>query len=212
MIRLKKELAAAEIETLEQERRRVASDLHDEIGPQLSAIKFIFGSVKANEQDKLLIEKGNNYIDDVILRVRDICNNLMPSLLVRSGVVLAVKEFITNMPESNNIKIDFAYSPGLSVTDEMSVNLYRIIIEIIHNTLKHANASKLAISLVESKYQLILKTADDGVGFNFLQAISVRGGHGLSNLQKRVEMMDSEMLVESNNGKGIKYTIAIPLK
>ncbi len=87
----------AEITTLENERRRIASDLHDDLGPLLSAVKLQINSVEVpDEEDRELIERSGMYIDNILSRIREISNNLMPQALSRKGLIIALQEFIDN--------------------------------------------------------------------------------------------------------------------
>src|SRR5262245_19620588 len=95
---LHNEKIQAEITTLENERKRIASDLHDDLGPLLSAVKLQINSVEVPDgEDQELIEKSSLYIDAILTRIREISNNLMPQVLSRKGLVIALREFIDNL-------------------------------------------------------------------------------------------------------------------
>jgi signal transduction histidine kinase len=99
--KLNREKIEAEILTLEKERQRVASDLHDDLGPVLSAIKFKINSVESkSEEDAELIRKASDYVDETIQRIRQIAFNLMPNTLTRKGLVAATEELIGKVSES----------------------------------------------------------------------------------------------------------------
>jgi len=98
----------AEIATLEKERRRIAADLHDELGPVLSSVKLRMNCLDIeSEEDKEELEKINRHVDDIIKRMRDISNDLMPSVLARKGLVAAMEEFIENISKPDKLKIYF---------------------------------------------------------------------------------------------------------
>ncbi len=87
-----------EMTTLENERKRIVTDLHDELGPLLSVVKFqIMGLETRAPEDLALIEKASNNVDDVLERIRAICNQLMPQALIRKGLIMAIKEFIADL-------------------------------------------------------------------------------------------------------------------
>jgi signal transduction histidine kinase len=211
-IALYKAKLKAEITTLENERLRVSADLHDELGPLLFTVKFKISSIDANTDDEATLEEASTHLDDIIQRVRDISNDLMPGTLLRKGVAFAIEEFVDNIAETNSLKINFAYKNIGELPNEKAINLYRMVLEIIHNTLKHAQATTLNIDLAVINYKLILITTDNGIGFDYATKKTDYGGLGLRNLLNRTELMNGDLYVESEPGKGTKYQIEIPLK
>ena len=203
---------SAEITTLENERKRISADLHDDLGPMLSAIKFKISSVDAADEDLVQLEQAESYIDDVIQKLRQISNDLMPGTLLRKGLSFAVEEFIQKVSGLHNLVINFKHTPIPSLPDEACVNLYRIILEIIHNALKHSQATNLDISLTVSDKKLKLATSDNGKGFDYLVANKKFKGLGLRNILSRTELLGGEMYVESAPGEGTSYVITIPVK
>ncbi len=202
----------AEIDTLENERKRIAGDLHDELGPMLSAIKLQVNHIEPeDETEKLILEKSSAQIDEIIQRFREISYALLPNTLVRKGLLKAVEEFIGKMMESSSIKINFRYNEIFSLSAENEINIYRIIQEITHNTLKHAGATQLDISFFKQGSELILQTKDDGAGFNYAIESTAANGLGLLNLQSRVSVLNAQLNVNSEPGKGASYQIIIPL-
>lgn len=202
---------AAEITTLETERRRIAADFHDELGPILSAVRLQINHLEpADEIEKIVLDKSSSQIDEVIKRFREISYNLLPNTLVRKGVVAAIEEYINKMQSINGLQISFAGSIERIDTNK-EVNIYRIIQEIVHNTLKHARATKLTISFSHDNEQLILKTSDDGIGFNYNEMEAKSSGLGLLNLQSRVDMLNGDLTVNTQPGKGTEFIIQIPV-
>src|SRR5581483_1143389 len=148
-LRLHKEKIRAEIDTLEKERRRIASDLHDELGPLLSAVKLQINSLNTTDpSDEDLIAKSSTHLDSIIRKLREISNNLMPNTLVRKGMQRAITEFIENSRQTYGLEIRFICEQDLHLNQHKEVNIYRIIQEILHNTVKHAQASLLIIKIV----------------------------------------------------------------
>lgn len=201
----------AEITAMEKERTRIAADLHDDLGPLLSAIKFKIDSVDTvDEDDQVQLTGASSHIDDLIKRLREIASNLMPSVLLRKGLVAAVHQFIGNI-DRNQLEIIFNHPALPDVAQEKSINLYRIVQEVTHNTIKHARATHLVIDLTLKGETLILKTEDDGVGFDFGLNAKDNGGLGLRNLKSRAEIMGGHFNAESTPGKGTRYLFEIPL-
>jgi len=211
-IALYKSKIQAEITTLENERTRVSADLHDELGPLLFTVKFKLSSIETNEEDQKALEDANTHLDDIIQRIREISNNLMPGTLLRKGVYFAIEEFIAGLAKASPVHISFTYNTVVELPKEKAINLYRIVQEIIHNTLKHARASSLHISLNVTGSKLILTSNDDGIGFDYSNERKENTGLGLRNLLSRSELMGGDMFVESQPGAGTKYTIEIPLQ
>lgn len=210
---LAKAKISAEITTLEKERKRIASDLHDDVGPLLSAIKLQINHLDGqNEAEAKLIQKSSRYIDDIIKRMREISNDLLPNVLIRKGLAAAIQDFLSKMEESTSLKITFTCPKEQRVDTNIEVNVYRIVQEIVHNTVKHAEASHLQIQLIFSDTMLRLASADNGKGFNYKEMIAKNGGLGLLNLQSRAEVMGGEFDFTSEKGRGTSYLFEIPLK
>jgi two-component system, NarL family, sensor kinase len=211
-MRLHKEKIRAEIDTLENERRRIASDLHDELGPLLSAVKLQINNLEtADAADLQLIEKSSRHIDTIIKKLREISNDLMPNTLTRKGLKNAIEEFIDNSQDASKLPIKFICEQELQLDQNKEINLYRIIQEITHNTIKHAGATMLIIKISTQDSRLFLMTADNGIGFDYFLKIRDNIGLGLRNLQSRTEVMGGEFTCSAEPGKGTSYTIEIPL-
>lgn len=211
-LRLHKDKIRAEIDTLENERKRIASDLHDELGPILSAVKLQINNLESeNQDDKILIDKSSQYIDTIINKLREISNNLMPNTLLRKGLVKAIQEFIDSNSNAYKLSIKFVCEKELHLDQDKEINIYRVVQEIVHNTVKHAKASLLIIRIAVEGNHLLLSTADNGLGFDYFNQSKENTGLGLRNLQSRAEIMGGEITCVSEQGKGTNYTLEIPL-
>ncbi|HEY4149188.1 MAG TPA: sensor histidine kinase [Chitinophagaceae bacterium] len=207
-----KEKIQAEITTLENERRRIASDLHDDLGPLLSAVKLQINSVEVPDgEDRELIERSGMYIDNILSRIREISNNLMPQVLSRKGLVIALQEFIDNLTLGHPFDIVFNSAGDISLKGDREIHLYRIILEVIHNALKHSNASKLEVMIRNENDYLRVDIADNGSGFEYYAINKTGSGLGLKNIASRVEMLKGNLYVDTQPGEGTKYRIEIPL-
>lgn len=202
----------AEITTLENERARIANDLHDELGPILSAVKLRANNIEINsEEDREEMGVINKNIDDMMKKMRTISNDLLPNTLRRKGLIAAINESVNNSNFLKGLKIKFHYDNVPELSKDKSVNLFRILQEIIHNTIKHAGAKELKIELSGKNKVLFLVTEDNGNGFDYNTYIKESSGLGLRSLLSRAEIMGGEMFVESKKGKGTKYIFEIPL-
>ncbi len=202
----------AEISTLEKERGRIAADLHDEIGPVLSSVKLRMNCLQiASDEDKEELERINQHVDDIIKRMRDISNDLMPSVLERKGLIAAMNEFIENISKPDKLKIYLHDGNIPALANEKAIHLYRMFQEIIHNTVKYSEASELNIKIIIKNKTLVLSSKDDGVGFDYINALKEGSGFGLRNLLSRTEVLNGEMFVDTKPGKGTEYIFEIPV-
>jgi two-component system, NarL family, sensor kinase len=208
---LYKDKLQGEINTLENERRRIASDLHDEFGPLLSAVKLHISSVDIPDlDDQELIIHAGSHIDTIMSRIREIANNLMPVALLRKGLPEAIREFISHLRAVHSLKIIFECGEDIQWEADMEIHLYRIILEIIQNTIKHAWATELRIECCAAKQKLILTLADNGRGFEYSGVRKTSLGQGLKNIISRVEIIQGDIFIETAPGKGTQFIIEIP--
>jgi two-component system, NarL family, sensor kinase len=202
---------AAEINTLENERKRIADDLHDELGPLLSAIKLQINHLEpTDETETAVLEKSSEQIDGIIQRFREISYDLLPNTLVRKGLIKATEEFISKLKPVHPLDISFTHC-DFTLLPEREINLYRILQEIIHNTVKHARATSLIISIQKTNKNLLVKTKDDGIGFNYSEKTQIASGLGLLSVQSRAELLGGQLLVTSQPGSGTEFEIEMPL-
>lgn len=200
-----------EINMLEKERKRIATDLHDELGPILSAVRIQINHLSLDKpEDKKIISFANKHIDDILAKTREISYNLLPNTLVRKGLVKAVQEYVSKLRETHKLIISFIGN-DIELPTETSINIYRIIQEIIHNTIKHAEAVQLTISLEKAGSKLVLTASDDGKGFDYDKRYENGEGLGLISLQSRAEVLNAKFNFRSIPGYGTQYVIEIPL-
>lgn len=210
-IKLQRHIALGEISALEIERARIAADLHDDLGPLLAAIKFRIRLVgPLSEIDKQEISLSVSHLDDAIVRLRQISNNLLPTALVRKGLIGAVNELVASTMRLQNLAIDFDYSFFQADSKEQEVHIYRMIQEGIYNCIKHANATKMQITL-KSEGQLIkLVIIDNGVGLPSNLDTDALSGRGLVSLRNRASIMGGEFYIHSDPRKGTILEFEIP--
>src|SRR5690242_17221233 len=143
-VKLQKERIHAEITIQENERKRIATDLHDSLGPLLSSVKLQINSLDStSENDQHIINKAGRHLDEIIANLREISHNLLPNTLQRKGLTEAIREFTGNQSKRNGTKIDFYQLQQVAIAPEMEIHVFRMVQEIIHNTLKHAHAKNL---------------------------------------------------------------------
>jgi two-component system, NarL family, sensor kinase len=205
--------ATSEIAALEKDRARIAADLHDDLAPMLSAIRMRINSFELSDQEDLLqLQKTNQNIDEMASRMREISFDLMPTSLLERGLITAIHELIGYFSKNDKLKIKLI-SPEQSIAlkEQAAIHIYRIIHEIIHNTIKHAQASELYISLEKQEGTILLSTRDNGIGFDYTEKKKHGSGLGLSSLENRVRLLKGELTVTSKTKQGTAYRIEIPL-
>lgn len=198
--------------TEEKERKRIASDLHDGLGPVLSAINLFFeayidaptGAEKTNIETKLKV-----IINDAIAEVSRISHNISPYILEIHGLNIALDNFLAPLMHSGKIKIEYNSDILERFEQIKELTIYLSINELLNNTLKHADASKITLDIKKREKVLMITYTDDGKGFDL--GSGKKEGMGLYNIKNRVETFGGKLLIESSNNKGIRVNIEIPI-
>ena len=210
-LELKQKNMVSELNSIERERARIAADLHDELSPILSAIKLKISTFELRgEDDKIQQQKTNEHLNDVLKRMREISFDLMPVTLQRKGLSAALQELVSYTSNKNQLRIELS-APPVRLQEAYNIHLYRIVQEIIHNTIKHAEATLLQIRLLEEDQKIILTSRDNGKGFRYAERLREGQGFGLRNLLSRADVMGGELYIDSKEGEGTIYTIEIPV-
>lgn len=211
-LQLQKESLHVEINAMESERNRIANDLHDDVSPILSVIRFQVNSIQVNnKEDELQIQEASEHLDNLLNKLREISNNLMPASLARKGLVISVGEFLRNVEASARIKISYNHDENLEVPHEKSIHIYRMVQELIHNGIKHAKATEITLQLKMNDRSLVVFYEDNGRGFNFEKAMANSTGFGLRSLKSRADLMDGSLHVESKPEQGAQFLFQIPM-
>jgi two-component system, NarL family, sensor kinase len=213
-IQLQKQRMKAELEALENERKRVANDLHDGLGPFLSAVKLQINSLDtAIPSDVELIKKVSDNIDSIVKNIRTIANNLMTTILHKSGLHAALLDFFATIQTQSPLKINYYNDTELNLSVSAEINIYRILQELVNNTIKHANCTELLVKIYTDKKQLIILTQDNGQGFDIVkQKETGTKGLGLKNLETRAEILNGSMEIKTEVGKGVIFIFEFLLK
>lgn len=202
----------AELQSQESERRRVAADLHDSIGGMLSTIRVGFFTISKLLPDPKQIDQTKQMLDDTISSVRRISQDLMPATLEKFGLTQALSELCDRFQGTSGTPVSFldngAYK-GLETNKELMV--YRIVQELLNNSIKHAQASKITVSF-STNHDLKVSVEDDGKGFNpdvsATEAKTV--GLGLFNVQTRARILGGSIEIDRSRKKGSKTTLTVP--
>lgn len=204
------------IKTEEKERRRFAQDLHDTIGPLLSGMKLYLATLaktQSEERREKVFSLSEEAINEAIASIREISNNLSPQTLADYGVVSALRGFIQRLNATELIDANFvAENMEERIRQETELALYRIITELINNTLKHSGASRVDIRMERKKRDIVVRYRDNGKGID-VQGVSDKGsGMGLSNIASRLKSIDGKIAFSREQEWGYVAQIVVPIK
>lgn len=212
---LERKVLSAVIKTEEKERERFSKDMHDGLGPLLSAIKLYVNEINDNETTKeereSYIKQVNEMLDQAVTSTREISNNLMPRVIHDYGLIKAIESFCQKVNLTKKLDIQFNNS-GIdkSLDSDVQLILFRVISELINNTIKHAKAKNIKITLKKEDDHISLAFEDDGVGFNTDKVMNnPNTGIGLKSIISRVKSVNGRVLFKSFEGHGFKIYIDI---
>ena len=206
------------LEGQEQERKRVAIDLHDRLGGILSMVKLHFSAVEEKLPDdnpeKKKFLTASELLDLAAGEVRNISHNLLSGVLAKFGLLPALKDLTDRINESGEITLNLIYhNVEGALNGEQELQIYRIVQELISNILKHSDAGEATIQLIRNPDEKVVNliVEDDGKGFD--PAVpSLSGGIGLGNLKARVNKLNGHFHIDSGKGAGTSVSIDIPIE
>ncbi len=203
------------IEAEENERKKIAADLHDGVGQMMSAAKMNLSVFENefnfdNEKQRLGFENIIGMVDESYKEIRNVSHQMMPNALLKSGLANAVREFISKI-DDRIIKVAL-HTEGLNerLDGNIETVLYRVIQECVNNVLKHAQANHLDISILKDKNEVSVTIEDNGVGFNFADKEKFEG-IGLKNIASRIKYLQGNIDFSSEKNKGTLVAIHIPI-
>jgi PAS domain S-box-containing protein len=212
-------LAGARVQAQEEERRRIAREIHDGLGQLLTAIKFnleiLEDTIATGGDEHKRIDDMKNMLDSVMKEAREISYNLMPSVLDDFGLAPALQLLCEQFSQRRNIKVTFeAHGLSQRLFPELEICLYRIVQEGLNNAAKHANPTYVSVELVRHGKGVGLTIEDNGAGMaqilRFIRATE-KGGMGLVGMKERVASFNGTLDIESTPGHGTSISIEIPL-
>ncbi len=202
-----KELLKTSILSQENERNRIAKELHDDVGAMLTTTKLYFGQITPQlpaEELKSITKKASGFMDDMIQSVRNISQDLRPVVLEKLGLIEAIDSLAQTINDSGNITIDFKNNSRKTIVKSKELNIYRIIQELITNTIKHAEASAITIELENENEGLVILYNDNGKGIDY-QNLSLKKGLGLKNIESRISVLSGSIhFLEETSGMKVK--------
>jgi signal transduction histidine kinase len=210
-----KQLLSSVIVTEESERKRLARELHDGIGPLMAGIRMSVSALEkqlVNPQQKQIAGNANKLVQEALKSVKDISTNLSPHMLENFGLVQALKNFINKISASSDLEVNFKTK---LINDKFShkieIIVYRVLCEMLANTVKHADASQVMINLEQTKNAMMIEYADDGKGFDLQDVFNKKHGRGISNIYSRVASINGSVDINTAKENGTFMKIYIPL-
>lgn len=210
-----KQLLSAVIESQEIERKRIGEDLHDEVGGTLSAVKLMLNAAlkQYSKADKEMILPAKQLIDKMVVDVRNLAHDLSPPGLTMFGLYTSIESFVSLINETGEIEIVMSNENlnRKNLVDEKSeLALFRIITQLIANTIKHAQASQIEIKFQSDDLQLNISYFDNGQGFN-IETLDDKKGIGMQNIKSRLQMINATYQIETSLNNGFMIDIYCPM-
>lgn len=203
----------------ENERRRIAQDLHDDIGTMLSLTKLSLNQLSklvadSDIKEDQIMRKSQSLVEETILHVRRITRDLVPTTLERFGLAAAIEEFINKLEEDNNLRLSFHSNTEDAPRQSQKVELtiYRIMQELVNNSIKHSKCSQIEINLqINSKF-IGLMVTDNGIGFDpEMIKESNLAGLGLLGIESRLAIVDGTIEYDKPKTGGCQAFAQIPV-
>ncbi|MFT3935252.1 MAG: sensor histidine kinase [Chitinophagaceae bacterium] len=207
--------AEAVLQGQEEERSRLAKDLHDGLGGILSGVKHSFNNMKSNfiisQESVDAFDRTMVLLDKSISELRNISHNMMPEALLRFGLDTALRDYCNSINRNASLQITYQ---SFELHDEdieksKASVIYRVIQELLNNMLKHANASTALVQLVRNNNALSITVEDNGKGFNKSEAENTEG-IGMKNIKHRINYLNGQLDIQTAEGAGVSVTIEIP--
>ena len=199
----------------EEERSRLAKDLHDGLGGLLSGVKFSLRNMKDNlvmtPENMVVFERSLDMIDTSIKELRRVAHNMMPEMLTKFGLDEALKEYCNAINTTRLLTVKYQ-SVGMEsrIANPVEIIVYRILQELLNNTMKHSSATEVFVQLIRQENRLSIVVEDNGQGFD-TSILKEGKGAGLVSIQSRVDYLKGQLAIHSSAGKGTLVNIELNL-
>jgi signal transduction histidine kinase len=201
----------------DQERKRIAQDIHDTVGSLLSAAKLKFSSldeaeILISEDTQHKFKQAEALLDEAATELRNISHNMMPASLSKLGLVAAINNLLEKISDNSSIRFNLnAYQFEERLDETTEISIYQILLELINNIVKHSGADKATIQMNKYTSYINLIVEDNGKGFAYDLAKKEKIGIGLTNIISRVRILKGTIDIDSVLEKGTTVIIDIPL-
>lgn len=212
-LNFQKELLENTIKTQESERDRIAQDLHDEVASKLNIIHLNLHVLRqrvSNMSDiSPLLEQIDSSLKESSERTRTISHELMPPLLKKFGLVQVLEDLKDNVNMTDNFHFQIVDFELLQIKEHFKMlHIYRMVQELVNNTLKYANAEQATLTFMTLPNQQIqMVYEDDGKGFD---TETIKRGHGLSNIEARIRLLNGTLRIKNDLPRGVNFTFIFP--
>jgi signal transduction histidine kinase len=202
----------------EKERKRLASDLHDEVLQSIIKMKKDVSNLLANPllfKDDILkqIKKQEVELENLIILIRETCNELLPTFLAEKGIVRAVEGLIERVQLKCDININFeAFSISSKLEYDETLTIYRVVQELINNAVNHSKATEVDIMLREDNDLFVIYYHDNGIGMDLNKEIDTRKHLGFHGIKERIRLLNGSVSCCSDIGEGLELSCQFPLK
>lgn len=192
-----KELTEAAIRAEEDERMRIAAELHDDVGATLASVRLYLRMANKEGAGSEAFEQSQQLIDETIGKIRNLSHRLQPAMLQRLGLQMALQSFFDVFNKSGVIQIDFSGDELPALDENKSLALYRIMQELMNNTLKHAGADRAEVSAEREGNKLELRFSHNGqqgiTQERFQEYIYKKDATGLKNIVNRLKVLNGSI-------------------
>jgi two-component system, NarL family, sensor histidine kinase DegS len=209
------------LEGQEEERKRLAMDIHDGIGQMLTSLKFQIESIDLAKNTNSVSSKLSEIqqlITQVIKEVRRVTFNLKPTVLGDFGLQAALNVFIKEIGKLTEIELTYRMEGEDSVrlSQKMENNIFRILQEAINNAIKYSGATRIDVLLKQTDSDMIISVQDNGNGFDEelveARSMNIESGRGFFNMYERTEYVNGHLDIKSAPGKGTTVVLTVPVK
>ncbi len=207
-----KDMLQFSFEAQEAERKRIASDLHDDIGSILSAAKIYVNQLNPSaDQDSYqeLKSESTELIDNALVQIRNISHNLFPPNLEHVGFIQACEDLCLRIEKMKKIDVVFDYVEVPRFSKQKELSLYRILQELTNNTLKHAEATKIKLKFRSKGDSFEFYYKDNGKGFDFENKDKAEGGLGMKSIESRANSINASIEINTQIGSGFEFILAL---
>lgn len=200
------EVLKATIDGQEQERKRIARELHDGIGQQFTAIKMAYESLAEKVDAKA--EKMSDLIEHAARDVRTLSHQMMPRVLQEVGVEAAIRDLVEGLQSSSGPTLSYtSRNMEERLTEQQEINIYRICQELLNNAIKHGDAKEINVMFYKADGRILLVVDDNGRGASKEEM----QGHGFMNINSRVDAIGAEYSIETASGQGFTFSLRLPV-
>ncbi len=204
------------ISTQQKEQKRVADDLHDSLGQELSMAKLMISNLSKfggdNAEFKSLLDTTKNMLDNSIDHLREVCFDLMPNVLIHGGLSMAIKDLLDRLDNLDKIDVEVHIDNAFPrLARDLEIVVYRLVQEFINNMIKHSDATNLFVNLYEhTNDSFIIDLRENGQGFDVSKLDKPKENRGYSNMKSNVKAFDGEFTLQSSKKEGTLLKVKFP--